>query len=113
MVIHVLIADNTHSRGTAVVPAWKVRYCHVMMISEWQNPVNQIVKLSSDFTGNRGGVYYEAGFAHGLGLPVIFMCRDGDELHFDVRQYNCIFWKPDQLLKARKEPESSFGACST
>lgn len=55
----------------------------------------------ADFTGNRGGVYYEAGFAHGLGLPVIFMCRDGDELHFDVRQYNCIFWKPDQLLEAQ------------
>lgn len=55
----------------------------------------------SDFTGNRGGVYYEAGFAHGLGLPVVFMCREGDALHFDVRQYNCIFWKPDQLLEAR------------
>jgi hypothetical protein len=51
----------------------------------------------ADFTGNRGGVYYEAGFAHGLGLPVIFMCREGDDLHFDIRQYNCIFWKPDQL----------------
>ena len=55
----------------------------------------------ADFTGNRGGVYYEAGFAHGLGLPVIFMCRDGDELHFDVRQYNCIFWRPDQFLEAQ------------
>lgn len=55
----------------------------------------------ADFTGNRGGVYYEAGFAHGLGLPVIFMCRDGDELHFDVRQYNCIFWKPDDLADVR------------
>ena len=55
----------------------------------------------ADFTGNRGGVYYEAGFAHGLGLPVIFMCREGDELHFDVRQYNCIFWKPDGLEDAQ------------
>lgn len=56
----------------------------------------------SDFTGSRGGVYYEAGFAHGLGLPVIFMCRDGDELHFDVRQYNCIFWKANDLADARE-----------
>lgn len=56
----------------------------------------------ADFTGNRGGVYYEAGFAHGLGLPVIFMCRDGDALHLDVRQYNCIFWKPDELAEARE-----------
>lgn len=55
----------------------------------------------SDFTGNRGGVYYEAGFAHGLGLPVIFMCQDGYELHFDIRQYNCIFWSSDKLEEAR------------
>ena len=57
----------------------------------------------SDFTGNRGGVYYEAGFAHGLGLPVIFMCREGDELHFDIRQYNCIFWKPENLEDAQSQ----------
>lgn len=56
----------------------------------------------SDFTGNRGGVYYEAGFAHGLGLPVIFMCREGDELHFDIRQYNCIFWTPENMEDARE-----------
>ena len=42
----------------------------------------------------------EAGFAHGLGLPVIFMCREGDELHFDIRQYNCIFWKLEDLVDA-------------
>ena len=28
-----------------------------------------------DLTGYRGGVYFEAGFAHGLGLPVIYTCR--------------------------------------
>jgi hypothetical protein len=57
--------------------------------------------LVADFTGTRGGVYYEAGFAHGLGLPVIFMCREDDELHFDIRQYNCIFWKPEDLEEVR------------
>ena len=35
--------------------------------------------LVADFThgkdGARGGVYYEAGFAHGLGIPVVFTCR--------------------------------------
>lgn len=59
----------------------------------------------ADFTGHRGGVYYEAGFAHGLGLPVIFMCREDHvkQLHFDVRQYNSILWMPDELLKAQEE----------
>ena len=56
----------------------------------------------ADFTGHRGGVYYEAGFAHGLGRRVIFTCRadDMDKLHFDVRQYNTIVWdSSDQLSK--------------
>lgn len=42
----------------------------------------------ADFTGHRGGVYFEAGFALGLGLPVIWTCRksDMDGLHFDIRR---------------------------
>jgi len=53
----------------------------------------------ADFTGQRGGVYYEAGFAKGLGLEVIWTCRNDelDKLHFDVRQYNCILWERDKL----------------
>jgi hypothetical protein len=57
----------------------------------------------ADYTGNRGGVYYEAGFAHGLGLPVFFMARDNESLHFDVRQYNTIFWKPGELGDAKEK----------
>ena len=29
----------------------------------------------ANFTGGRGGVYFEAGFARGLGLDVIWTCR--------------------------------------
>ena len=32
----------------------------------------------ADFTGHRGGVYFEAGYALGLGLPVIWTCNEGD-----------------------------------
>jgi nucleoside 2-deoxyribosyltransferase len=43
----------------------------------------------------RGGVYYEAGFAQGLGIPVIWMCKETSlpDLHFDTRQYAHIVWK--------------------
>ena len=56
----------------------------------------------ADFTGHRGGVYYEAGFAHGLGRRVIFTCKKGEiaKLHFDVRQYNTIEWHTPQDLVA-------------
>lgn len=56
----------------------------------------------ADFTEHRGGVYYEAGFAHGLGRPVIFTCRKDhlEHLHFDVRQYNTIDWEqPSDIVK--------------
>ncbi len=59
----------------------------------------------ADFTqgedGARGGVYYEAGFAHGLGIPVIFTCPEGmlEKVHFDTRQYNHIVWNTPEELR--------------
>ena len=55
--------------------------------------------LVADLTGHRGGVYFEAGFALGLGIPVIWLCRedDLDNVHFDNRQYNFIVWQEDKL----------------
>jgi len=59
--------------------------------------------MVADFTGHRGGVYYEAGFGKGLGLEVIWTCRKDhmEELHFDIRQYNCIEWEQDKLEEFR------------
>ena len=52
-------------------------------------------------TGPRGGVYYEAGFAHGLNIPVFFTCHIDarDKIHFDTRQYNHIFWEAHDDLR--------------
>lgn len=80
--------------------------------------------LVADFTGQRGGVYFEAGFAYGLGLPVIWTCQeswfdveiekevdvkiDGEMkqgllkekrvTHFDINHYNFIVWKDGEDL---------------
>lgn len=59
--------------------------------------------MVADFTGHRAGVYFEAGYALGLGIPVIWTCRE-DELantHFDTRQYNHIDWKNELDLFER------------
>ncbi|HEY6195519.1 MAG TPA: hypothetical protein VI504_10790 [Candidatus Eisenbacteria bacterium] len=52
--------------------------------------------IVADFTGSRGGVYFEAGFALGLGLPVIWTCKqatlDKKRLHFDVAHFNFLGW---------------------
>ncbi len=53
----------------------------------------------ADFTGQRGGVYFEAGFALGLGLQVIWTCKKSElnNNHFDTRQYNFVTWEDDKL----------------
>ncbi len=80
----------------------------------------------ADFTGHRGGVYFEAGFARALGKVTIYTCRGSipkesiqpgkdeshkedktgfDDLHFDVRQFPCLTWPPDLLTRPHKETE--------
>ena len=51
--------------------------------------------LVADFTEQKKGVYFEAGFALGLGRNVIWMCRESDknDLHFDTRQFNHILYE--------------------
>ena len=60
--------------------------------------------LVADFSGLRSGVFFEAGFAKGLGREVIFTVRKADieklKLHFDTRQYNhIVYTSPEDLHK--------------
>jgi nucleoside 2-deoxyribosyltransferase len=67
--------------------------------------------LVADFTCEkekaRGGVYFEAGYAMALPIPVIWTCHKDsmNDVHFDTRQYNHIVWETPQdlyrMLKAR------------
>lgn len=72
--------------------------------------------LIADVTGHRQGVYYEAGLAHGLDIPVIWTCRadrttdDGKDdktgissAHFDTRQYNHVVWTTPEDLRDQLE----------
>ena len=54
----------------------------------------------ADCTQQRNGVYFEAGFAIGLGLTVIPTCRADDmkNRHFDIQHLNTLEWKaPEEL----------------
>jgi nucleoside 2-deoxyribosyltransferase len=57
----------------------------------------------ADFTGHRAGVYFEAGFAKGLGLNVIWMCKKTymKKLHFDIKGFNVIDWRDGKDLEER------------
>jgi hypothetical protein len=60
--------------------------------------------MVADASRHRPNVYYEAGYAKGLGRDVIWMVEqcDEDDVHFDTRQYPFIPWKRDDLPAARK-----------
>lgn len=55
----------------------------------------------ADFTGQRGGVYFEAGFALGMNLPVIWTVKKSElsSVHFDNRQYNFVTWEEGNLAE--------------
>jgi hypothetical protein len=61
--------------------------------------------LIADFSGLRSAVFFEAGFAKGLGREVIFAVRkeDVDRLkeHFDTRQYNHIVYDSTEDLQKK------------
>lgn len=64
--------------------------------------------IVADFTHDpngsvRGSVYYEAGFAYGLGIPCIFTARNDADLQFDTRQFPHILWKPNDLNALKHE----------
>jgi len=57
----------------------------------------------ADITEQKHGVYFEAGYALGLGLPVIWCVRKDDleNVHFDTRQYNHIVWETMDDLESQ------------
>ena len=57
--------------------------------------------LISDVTHERPNVYYELGYAHALEKEVIILARDGTPLHFDIKDYNVIFYSNLTQLEAR------------
>jgi len=65
--------------------------------------------LISDLTHDNNGAYWEAGYAEGLGKPVIYTCKEGkfdeDETHFDTNHHLTVMWdakKIDEAIKMLK-----------
>lgn len=55
--------------------------------------------LIADLTHDNSGAYWEAGFAEGLGKPVIFTCErsvfEKRETHFDTNHHLTVVWDED------------------
>lgn len=57
----------------------------------------------ADMTEQKGGTYFEAGFALGLNRPVVWTVREDeiDKVHFDTRQFAHILWKNEDDLREK------------
>lgn len=75
------------------------------IIAEIKNSKFLIADFTHDEEGARGGVYFEAGFAMGLGIPVLWTIRKDDvsKMHFDTNHYPHIIWETEEQLKSDLE----------
>ncbi|MCC8982640.1 nucleoside 2-deoxyribosyltransferase [Bradyrhizobium acaciae] len=55
--------------------------------------------LVADLSDNNPGAYWEAGFAEGLGKPVIYICCAGIQTHFDTNHRHTVRWDVSKLTE--------------
>lgn len=60
-----------------------------------------------DLTHENAGAYWEAGYAEGLGKPVLYLCEqkkfDEKKTHFDTNHCTTVLWDTDRPEKFRDE----------
>lgn len=65
--------------------------------------------LIADLSHHNNGAYWEAGFAEGLGIPVIYTCKksvledENQKIHFDTRNQLIVPWDTATPSDAVKE----------
>lgn len=47
----------------------------------------------ADMTGSNPNVYYEVGYAHRTGKPVVLICADRSLLEFNLQSLRCLFYE--------------------
>ena len=73
------------------------------IVPEIYREIEESAFVIADLTGQRGGVYYEAGYAVAKDKPLILSCKKAkkEKPHFDVAQINTIFWENEEDLYSR------------
>ncbi len=60
-----------------------------------------------DLTHDNSGAYWEAGYAEGLGKPVIYICEmakfEAAQTHFDTNHCTTVIWSNDDRQKFELE----------
>lgn len=70
--------------------------------------------LVADLTHDNLGAYWEAGYAEGLGKPVIYTCEkakfDSEKTHFDTNHHLTIVWDKDSPDRAGEDLKATIRA---
>ncbi len=70
--------------------------------------------LLADLTNDNNGAYWEAGYAEGLGKPVIYLCErshfDKFKTHFDTEHHTTIIWDKNNLDEALEKLKATIRA---
>lgn len=70
--------------------------------------------LVADLTHGNPGAYWEAGYAEGLGKPVIYTCEEsvfkGKPTHFDTNHHLHVLWKAEDMAPAMERLKATIRA---
>lgn len=73
---------------------------HQTITEKIMDGITEAACVIADLTFARPSVYFEVGYAVGLGIPLLITCRqdhfrgtkDDQKIHFDLEQYKTSFW---------------------
>jgi nucleoside 2-deoxyribosyltransferase len=61
--------------------------------------INESEFVVVDLSYARPNVYYEAGYAQGLGKTPVYLAREGTEIPFDLQDYPVIYYPSMRVLR--------------
>ena len=67
----------------------------------------------ADLTHGNNGAYWEAGFAEGSGIPVVYICEERvfaqNSTHFDTNHLTTVMWSLDRLKEFEEDLVTAIG----
>ena len=66
---------------------------HESILQRIYNQISKADIIIADMTGRNPNVFYETGYAHALGKPVILLTRSSDDIPFDLKHYTHIVYE--------------------
>lgn len=67
--------------------------------------INKARFIIADLTDEKPNCYYEVGYAHSIGKPVLIIAKEGTSRHFDLAAHKWTYWSDYKDLKPKLEKE--------